>query len=49
MVGWYHWLNGYEFEQTPGDGEEQGGQTYFSRWGREESDAAERLKDGNNN
>ena len=19
MVGWHHWLNGYEFEQTPGD------------------------------
>ena len=23
MVRWYHWLNGHEFEQTPGDGEEQ--------------------------
>ena len=23
MVGWYHWLNGHEFEQTPGDGEGQ--------------------------
>ena len=21
MVGWHHWLNGYEFEQAPGDGE----------------------------
>ena len=21
MVGWYHWLNGHEFEQTQGDGE----------------------------
>ena len=21
MVGWHHWLNGHEFEQTPGDGE----------------------------
>ena len=20
MVGWHHWLNGREFEQTPGDG-----------------------------
>ena len=19
MVGWHHWLNGHEFEQTPGD------------------------------
>ena len=25
MVGWYHPLNGYEFEQTLGDGEGQGG------------------------
>ena len=24
MVGWYHWLNGYEFEQTPGDSEDRG-------------------------
>ena len=24
MVGWHHSLDGYEFEQTPGDGEEQG-------------------------
>ena len=24
MVGWYHQLNGYEFEQTPGNGEGQG-------------------------
>ena len=25
MVGWYHQLNGHEFEQTPGDGEGQEG------------------------
>ena len=25
MVGWHHRLNGQEFEQVPGDGEEQGG------------------------
>ena len=24
MVGWYHWLNGHELEQTPGDSEGQG-------------------------
>ena len=24
MVGWYHLLNGHEFEQAPGDGEGQG-------------------------
>ena len=21
MVGWYHWLDGHEFDQAPGDGE----------------------------
>ena len=26
MVGWHHWLNGHEFEQTPGDSEGQGSQ-----------------------
>ena len=24
MVGWHHWLSGFEFEQTLGDGEGQG-------------------------
>ena len=24
MVGWHHWLNGHEFEQTSGDSEGQG-------------------------
>ena len=24
MVGWHHRLNGHEFEETPGDSEEQG-------------------------
>ena len=24
MVGWHHWLNGHEFEQTLGDSERQG-------------------------
>ena len=24
IVGWHHWLNGYEFEQVPGVGEGQG-------------------------
>ena len=25
MVGWHHWLDGYEFEQAPGVGDGQGG------------------------
>ena len=32
MVGWHHKLNGYEFEQTPGDSEGQGGLVYYSPW-----------------
>ena len=38
MVGWHHWLNGHEFEQTPGDGEGQGSPVCCSPWGRKGSD-----------
>ena len=34
MVGWHHWLNGHDFEQTLGDGEGQGSQVCCSPWGR---------------
>ena len=30
MVGWYHQLNGHEFEQTPGDSEGQGSLMFWS-------------------
>ena len=43
MVGWYHRLNGHEFEQTPGVGDGQGGLACCSPWGRKESDTTERL------
>ena len=43
MVEWYHWLNGHEFEQTPGDGERQGSLVCYSPWGCKESDTTERL------
>ena len=33
MVGWHHWLNGHEFEQTLGDGEGQGSLACLSSWG----------------
>ena len=33
MVGWHHWLNGHEFEQTPGDGERQGSLACCNPWG----------------
>ena len=41
MVGWHHWVNGYEFEYRVGDG--QGGLAYCSPWGCKESDMTERL------
>ena len=33
MVGWYHWLNGHESEQTPGEGEGQGSLVCYSPLG----------------
>ena len=42
-VGWHHWLNGHEFEQTPGDGEGQGSLVCCSPWGHKESDTTEWL------
>ena len=33
-VGWYNRLNGYESEQTPGDGEGWGSLVCCSPWGR---------------
>ena len=38
MVGWYHWLNAHEFEQTPGVGDEQGSLACCSPWGHKELD-----------
>ena len=38
MVGWHHRLNGYEFEQAPGDGEGQGSLACCSPRGHKESD-----------
>ena len=38
MVGWYHQLNGHEFEQTPRDNEGQGSLVCYSPWGHKESD-----------
>ena len=43
MVGWHRWLNGHEFEWTPGVGDGQGGLVCCSPWGRKESDTTERL------
>ena len=46
MVGWYHRLNGHEFEQTLGDDDGQGSLVCCSPWGHKESDMTKQL---NNN
>ena len=43
MAGWYHRLNGHEFEQTPGLGDGPGGLACCGSWDREESDTTEWL------
>ena len=43
MAGWHHWLNGREFEWTPGVGDGQGGLACCDSWGRKESDMTEQL------
>ena len=43
MVGWHHWLNRHEFEQAPGDGEEQGSLACYTPWDREVLGTTERL------
>ena len=46
MVGWYHRLDGREFEQAPGDGDGQGSLECCRPRGHKESDRTEQL---NNN
>ena len=43
MVGWYHQLNGHEFEQAPRDSKGQGSLVCCSPWGCKESDTTEQL------
>ena len=43
MVGWHHWLHGYEFEQAPGDGEGQGSLVCLQSMGSQESDTTKWL------
>ena len=40
----HYWLNGHEFEQTPGDGEGQGSLACCSPWGHKESDMTEQQQ-----
>ena len=41
MVGWHHRLNGHEFKQALGVGDEQGNLACCSLWGCKESDMSE--------
>ena len=43
MVGWHYWLDGHEFEQAPGVGDEQGSLACCSPWGLKESETTEQL------
>ena len=43
MVVWHHWLNGHEFEQTPGVCDGHGGLLCYSPWGLKELDTTEQL------
>jgi len=36
MAGRHHWLNSHEFEQTLGDGEEEGRLVPYSPWAHKE-------------
>ena len=41
MVGWYQGLDGHEFEQAPGVGDEQGSLECWSPWDCKEPDMTE--------
>ena len=43
MVGWYHRLDGHEFEQSLGVNNGQGSLMCCGPWGHKESDMTERL------
>ena len=43
MAGWHHWLDGREFEWTPGVGDGQRGLACCDSWDRKESDMTEWL------
>ena len=43
MVGWHQWLNGFEFEQIPGDSEGKGSLACCTPWGHKKLDTTEWL------
>ena len=48
MVGWHHWLNGYEFQQVLGGGKREGILVCWSPWYCKEWDMTEWLNSNNN-
>ena len=48
MVRWMGWLNGCEFQQTPGDGEGQRSLPYCSPWSLKQLDTTEQLNNSKN-
>ena len=44
MVGWHHWLDGHEFEQTPGDGGGQKNLACCSPWGHRQLDTEQQQQ-----
>ena len=47
MVGWHHQLDGHDFEQVLGVGEEQGSLASCSPWGHKELDTTSGLNNSN--
>ena len=47
MAGQHHWFNEHELDQTPGDGEGQGGLACCCLWGCKESDPTGQLNTSN--
>ena len=43
MAGWHHQIDGHEFEQAQGVGDEEGSLACCDSWGHKESDTTERL------
>ena len=44
MLGWHYWLNGQEFEQTPGGGEGKGSLACYGPSGDKQLDMTEQLQ-----
>ena len=47
IFGWYHRLNGHEFEQAPGDGKGQESLACCTPWDCKESDMTKQLNNNN--